>query len=120
MEKNESIVLIQNLYKIRFLGFVLVGEVKSGVLKPNMKLNVNGKIMEVKSIEMNRLMINEAQSGDKIGFSLSNANDKILGKLIGKEVKFSEDGSALTTIVEVNNSSSEGFLSKITKLFQKR
>jgi translation elongation factor EF-1alpha len=63
-------ILIKEVYKITGLGNVLVGIVESDIVKIGMKANINGNIIEIKTIEMNRQMINEAKKGDNIGFNI--------------------------------------------------
>jgi len=63
-------VLIQDVYTITGVGTIPVGQVTEGILKAGMKANINGKTIEVRSIEMKHQQIQEAKPGDNIGFSV--------------------------------------------------
>ncbi|MEM3556054.1 MAG: hypothetical protein QXF56_05025 [Candidatus Micrarchaeia archaeon] len=79
--------LIMDLFKLPF-GVVLTGEVRSDVLRVRMKANVEGKMMEVKAIEMAHRQVQEAKAGEKVGVVLSNADYNLLYKYKGKVVEF--------------------------------
>jgi len=61
---------IQDVYNIAGIGAVPVGKVESGVLRIGMKANIDGKIIEIKSIEKHHEQIKEAQPGDNVGISV--------------------------------------------------
>lgn len=81
--------LIQDIYNIAGIGIIAVGQIKSGILKIGMKINLDGRIMEVKSIEMYHMQVKEAKEGDNVGIALSNSDSKILRNFIGKPLTFS-------------------------------
>jgi len=61
-----------------------------------MKINLNGRIMEVKAIEHNRSQVMEAKEKDAVGIVLSNADYESLKQLKGRKVAFSDDGYLAT------------------------
>jgi translation elongation factor EF-1alpha len=73
-----STFFVQDIFKISGTKIILVGEVKSGILRTGMKLSIDDKIMEIKSIETYNKQIKEAKKGDKVGIFLSNANYDLL------------------------------------------
>jgi len=83
-----TIFFIQDLYSITGIGVIPVGQVKSGTLKIGMKLKLNGKIMEIKSIEMHHNHIKEAKEGDNVAIILDNADLNTLTNHIRKSVEF--------------------------------
>ena len=69
---------LQDVYKIRGIGTVPVGQVETGVLKPGMvvtfaPVNVT---TEVKSVEMHHEALSEALPGDNVGFNVKNVSVK--------------------------------------------
>jgi len=68
---------------------IVFGQVKEGVLKPGMKLNVENKIMEIDRIEMNNRELKEANVGDEVALIIKNGDITILERLVGQEVEFS-------------------------------
>ncbi len=85
-------VFIQGVYRITGIGVVPVGNVKDGILKIGMKLDIDGKIMAVKSIEMRHQQVQEAHAGDNIGFSLENEDYELLKKVARTNVDFYGEG----------------------------
>jgi translation elongation factor EF-1alpha len=83
--------LIQDVYNITGIGAVPVGRVESGILRIGMKANVDGNVIEIKTIEKHHVQIKEAQTGDNIGISVTvinqgssvNQNTSFLKKLFG-------------------------------------
>ena len=85
----EAKVQIVDVYRITGIGIVPVGKVVEGTLKVGMKIGIDGKIMEIKSIEMHHKQLTEAHEGDNIGFALRNGDYDLLKKIRGKEAVFS-------------------------------
>ncbi len=105
-----AIFFIQEVYNIAGIGPVPVGKVERGVLRIGMKANIDGKIIEIKSIEKHHEQIKEAQTGDNVGISVkvisqgsstsqkmslfkklfgaSNGGEDILKKYIRKSIEF--------------------------------
>lgn len=61
---------IQDVYRITGIGVVPVGRVEDGILRVGMKLHIDGKIMEIRSIEINHQQIREANSGSNVAINL--------------------------------------------------
>ena len=72
--------LIMDVFYITGVGTVIVGRVEDGTLRVGMKLNVSGKIMEVRSIEAHHKQMIEANPGDPVGVSLR-SNEDLLKKV---------------------------------------
>ncbi len=96
----EAVVCIQDVYNIKGTGLVPVGHVRLGMLRVGMKLNINGRIMTVKWIEMHHKKFQEAKAGDNIGFLLDNADGSLLSQFKNKNVTFSDDGKAIMQAVQ--------------------
>jgi len=96
----QAIVSIEDVYNVTGVGAIPVGNVKSGTLKIGMKLNINGKIMSVESIEMNHQKVQEANEGNKIGFSLSGGDYNTLKSIGRRDVAFSDDASVMIRTIE--------------------
>ena len=79
---------IKDVFKIVGIGVVSVGQVKSGVLRVGMKLNLDGRIMEIKIMESHNKKVSEAIEGDTVGISLTNADYNILKNHRGDYVEF--------------------------------
>ncbi len=80
-------VPIQDIYTITGIGTVPVGKVESGILKNNSKVifmpeNITA---EVKTIEMHHEMVEVAEPGDNIGFSVKGIDKKSIkrGSVMG-------------------------------------
>ena len=93
-------VFIQDVFRITGVGIIPVGNVKDGTLKIGMKLNIDGKVMVVKSIEMHHQQIQEAHAGDNIGFCLENGDYELLKKVARTCITFSGEGAVKTQIIE--------------------
>lgn len=63
---------IQDVYSITGVGTVPVGRVETGVLKPGAKVifEPEGKIGEIKSVEMHHESVPQAVAGDNVGFNV--------------------------------------------------
>ncbi len=85
---NMATFFIVDVYRITGVGVVPVGQVKGGILKVGMKLALEGKIMEIKNMQMHHKDITEAKEGDQIGFSLVNGDYDLLKKYARKCVDF--------------------------------
>ncbi len=79
---------IQNVFAISGAGIILVGQVKSGVLRIGMKLKQDGNFAEVISIEAHHKKLETAETGDTVGMNLRGADHTLLKKWIGREVTF--------------------------------
>jgi len=79
---------IMDVYRITGVGVVPVGQVKGGILKVGMKLALEGKSMEIKSMQMHHKDIKEAKEGDQVGFALINGDYDLLKKYARKYVDF--------------------------------
>ncbi|MEM4368602.1 MAG: translation elongation factor EF-1 subunit alpha [Candidatus Anstonellales archaeon] len=79
---------VQGVYTISGHGTVVVGEVKSGTLKPGEKVVFmpSGKVGEVKKIEMHHKELPEAKPGDNVGINVKNVEKKDIssGEVCGK------------------------------------
>ena len=79
---------VQDVYTISGIGAVIVGQVKTGVLKPGAKIvsMPSGKTGEVKSIEMHHQSMPQALPGDNVGVSIKGLGktDVKRGDVIGE------------------------------------
>ncbi len=96
----KATVFVQDVFRISGLGVIPVGSVKSGVLRTGMKLNIAGRIMTVKSIEMHHRQVTEAHAGDNIGFSLENGDYGLIKSACGQDVTFSDDAAVVTRVIK--------------------
>jgi len=85
-------VKIIDVYNIAGIGCVPVGKVTEGTLRVGMTANINGKVMFLKTIEMNHRKVKEANVNDNIGFSLQNGDIDSLNSVRGTEVQFEGEG----------------------------
>jgi elongation factor 1-alpha len=71
---------IQDVYKIGGIGTVPVGRVETGILLPGTNITIApvGITTEVKSIEMHKEQLPQAQPGDNIGFNVKGLSVKDL------------------------------------------
>ena len=81
---------LMDIYQITGIGVVVVGNVTQGTLVPGMKIGINGKIMEIKSIQAKHKQLTQANEGMAIGISLRNGDRKILEMIKGKEIVFAD------------------------------
>ena len=65
---------VQDVFFIKGVGVVPTGIVTSGVITPGQKAEVNGKIVQIKRIEANHRILENAIEGEKVGMSLSNVS----------------------------------------------
>lgn len=79
---------LREVFRITGLGVVVVGEVKSGVLRPGMKTNVGGKSMEIKAMEMKHEQLTEAKEGNKAGIHLKNGDYDFLKDIRKSDIQF--------------------------------
>ena len=80
--------LLEDIFKIPFLGVVLAGEVKSGFLMPGMKTTIKGKILKIKAIETAHKSVERAEEGSKVGILLDTKDSKLFEGLVNKEIEF--------------------------------
>lgn len=96
-QTRTAVVLVQDVYSITGIGIVPCGIVEDGCLEVGMKLNVNGTVMIVKSIESGKMAVQRAEKGDSIGFTVDGvsfeAEKLLLGSTNKSRIIFSEDGS---------------------------
>ena len=85
----QAVVSIQKVLNIKGEA-ILIGTVKSGTLGIGMTMSLNGMSLLVKTMEINRQRIEEANEGQDIGFSLSGGDFDTINALTGTDVKFSE------------------------------
>jgi elongation factor 1-alpha len=77
---------IQDVYNITGIGVVPVGRIETGVMKVGQKVIVvpgregKGVPGEVKSIEMHHEMVQEAEPGDNVGFSVKGIGKKDIAR----------------------------------------
>ncbi len=71
---------VMGVYNITGVGTVAVGRVLEGTLYPGQRGFVNGKSMEIVSIEENHKRLKEAFQGQNIGINLSGAKRDDLQK----------------------------------------
>jgi elongation factor 1-alpha len=111
----KAVFFIQDVYNITGLGPVPVGQVKEGIIKLGMQLNVNGKVMEIKSIEMHHEQLKEANQGYNVGIALRNGDYNLLKQFIRKDVVFTDEPSpkVLQTEQDIKPEGAFGFLNKI-------
>jgi len=69
---EEAKLEVMDIFDIKGVGVIIVGEVISGVVKNRSKANVNGKMYTVGSIEMKHKRYDEALKGEKVGIRLEN------------------------------------------------
>ena len=81
-------VLLRQATNFPPFGFIVLVEVVEGVLKIGMKLNLEGRIMELKRMEALHKTLNEAKVGEKIWLNLKNGDLKIIQKHISHQVEF--------------------------------
>ena len=82
---------LQDVYEIKGIGAVPVGRVETGVMKVNDKIIIvparegKGVTGEVKSIEMHHEVLQQAEPGDNVGFSVRGINkqDITRGDVVG-------------------------------------
>jgi len=69
---------IQDVYTITGIGTVPVGRIETGIMKPGMAVTFmpSNKTGEIKSIEMHKEMIPEAECGDNVGANVSKIGRK--------------------------------------------
>lgn len=116
----EAKVQLQDVYKIAGIGPIPVGKVTSGTLKVGMKLNLQGNVVTLKTIEMHHNQLQQANEGDSIGLTLSGGDYDTFKSLTGQIIVFSDDGRKETAIPMTQNPTKpEGSFSFITKLFGK-
>ena len=70
MKNKMATFFIQDVYRITSIGAVPVGKVESGILRVGMKANIDGKLIEIKTIEKYHQQIKEAQTGDNVGIGI--------------------------------------------------
>lgn len=125
----DAVVYMKDVFKITGIGFVIVGDIKSGILKKGMKIDINGSLAQVKMIEMNRKTVDEANSGDAVGFALSNVKYESLIELKGKDLVFSEEltqpiaqntEDVKTVTDKYENIQPKGFFDSLKDLFKKK
>ena len=104
-------VKVSEAYYITGIGNVLVGEVISGTLYPNMSANVDNLTLEIKTISISRKPVGYAPTGSKAGIQVKINGDNdmstrgIFGskyhdelkKLKGRTIVFEGDASVPTT-----------------------
>lgn len=83
-----AVFFLERVYLLAGLGMVLVGQVQSGRLKPGMKLDISGKIMEIKSMEIQHKQISEASEGDKISIHLHKGDYNLLKNFRNRILEF--------------------------------
>ncbi len=67
---------VDNVYRITGLGFVPVGQVVSGTIRPGYICNHMGSTYEIKTIEKNHQTLKEAVQGDSVGMNLKGVKDQ--------------------------------------------
>ena len=83
---------IQDVFRITGIGAVPFGNVTRGTLRAGMWLNIGGRSMRLKSMEMRHRKIQEARTGDNVGLVLENADYNILKRHARQEVMLSGHG----------------------------
>ena len=79
---------LMDVFNIFGVGVVIVGQVKSGTIRPGMKLNLAGKTMEIKTMELKRMQLKEAQEGENLAISLAHGDYKLLRNYKNKHIEF--------------------------------
>ncbi len=71
---------LQNVYKIGGIGFVPVGRVETGIIKPGIHAQFapTGLVAEIKSVKMHHESLPQAVPGDNVGFNVKNVSVKDL------------------------------------------
>ncbi|MCG2791390.1 MAG: hypothetical protein L6305_06550 [Actinomycetia bacterium] len=110
---------IQDVYNITGMGPIPVGQVKEGVLRLGMKLNLNNRIMTVTIIEMHHTKISEAKTGDNVGITLGNADLGLLKSASRSEVIFSDEGTPTKIQLKQSTVQPEGVFGFLKKIFRK-
>jgi len=111
-------VRIVDVYNISGIGAVPVGVVTEGTFRMGMTLNINGKVMTVKTIEMNHRGVMEANVNDKIGFSLENGDVDSLNSVRGTEVQFEGEGIKVNQKKGQNPTKPKGFFGELFSRFK--
>lgn len=115
----QATVIIKDVFNITGIGAITTVELKQGILKKGMKLNVKERVMTVKTMEQNHKQLEEAKSGT-IGVLLQNADHKILKELKGSTVTFTAEGNIRTQIpLKSRPNHPKGAFSFLTNLFKK-
>ncbi len=99
-------VKVSEVYYISGIGNVLVGEVISGALYPNMSANVDDLTLEIEAITISRKGVKYAPAGSKAGIQVKVSGDddlttKVMGSkyhdklktLKGRTIVFEGDGA---------------------------
>lgn len=81
-----------DFYEIDKIGKVLVGIIESGTLEVGMKLNVEGSIFAVETIEADHKKMQKADVGTAVGMSFGEQPIGFLEKYSGDVLVFSEEG----------------------------
>ena len=110
-----TIMFIQDIFNITGVGIVTVGEIKQGVLRLGMNLDIDGKVMTVKSIEMKHRKISEAYAGCNVGIFLENGDFNLLKSVVKTEVVFSGKGQ----IPKPEANHPKGIFGSIKNIFRK-
>jgi translation elongation factor EF-1alpha len=96
-QNRKATLFVQDVYTITGFGVVPCGIVEDGKIQVGMKLNINGTIMTVKTIEKSKDSVQEAEKGDSIGFTVEGVSFELAKSLLGSANKsrivFSDDGS---------------------------
>ena len=67
---------------------IIVGQVRSDVLRVGMTTNIEGKTMKIKAVEMAHKQVTEAKAGDNVGLLLENADAKLINNYKGRILEF--------------------------------
>ncbi|MFH1587421.1 MAG: EF-Tu/IF-2/RF-3 family GTPase [Candidatus Diapherotrites archaeon] len=71
---KSNLFTVDGAFFIKGVGVIPTGTVTSGVIMPGQKAEINGKVVQIKTIEANHRRLENAIEGEKIGMSLSNVS----------------------------------------------
>ena len=115
----QATVVIKDVFNITGIGAVITVDVKHGILKKGMKLNVDSKTMTIKSMDKGHRQLNEVSSG-MVAVALQNGDKRVLRELKGRTVTFTMQGNVPTQVpIRPHPSRPKGAFSFITDLFKK-
>jgi len=89
--------LVQDVYRVKGKGAVIVGTVVSGTIKLNMKAIVSDQQLNFKAIEKKHKKINEVMGGEKAGIVFSEFYYHKLKSIKSQHLRFSDDANIISS-----------------------
>jgi translation elongation factor EF-1alpha len=112
----EAKMKVADVYNITGVGPVVVGCVTEGLLLKGMKTSVSGKVMTIKSMEMQHKSLSQANVGDNLGMAFSGGDYNLLKSCKDKELIFSGEATE-STAEKRDNSPKVGFFQSLFRRF---